>query len=188
MSLILLTESQFSWTFLPCTKNTSRSLWKVGMGTWARPNLNIGHWFWTQMYTKSKKFSFFSFFLLIEFGQIKEKVENVSFSRPFCVNKHDFKCTYNIPYESTHRQLQFWTKKISRSKFYILPIYGQTDPKTAIVAEPAALMVVTPPARSPGGLSLARRPLLLQSRPAIGSSSSSGLRSGSFLTTQPCGA
>ena len=40
------------------------------------------------------------------------------------------------------------------------------DPKTAIVAEPAALMVVTPPARSPGGLSLARRRAIAAAEPA----------------------
>ena len=50
-----------------------------------------------------------------------------------------------------------------RFVFKFCGIYGQTDPKTTIVAEPAALMVVKPPARSFGGLSLARRPLLLQS-------------------------
>ena len=39
-----------------------------------------------------------------------------------------------IPYKSTHGQLWFWPKQISKSKIHILPIYEQTDLKTAIVA------------------------------------------------------
>ena len=59
-------------------------------------------------------------------------------------------------------ELQFWTKQLSKSKILL----WTKNPKTAIVAEPAALMVVTPPARSPGGLSLARRRAIAAAEPA----------------------
>ena len=36
---------------------------------------------------------------------------------------------YDIPYEITHSQL------FSNSTIHVLPIYGQTDSKTAIVAD-----------------------------------------------------
>ena len=53
-----------------------------------------------------QKFRFFKdFFLLIEICQIKQKVENGSCSRLSCVNQHDFKWMYDMPYESTHSQL-----------------------------------------------------------------------------------
>ena len=77
------------------------------MRTCSRPNLIIGHWFWVQMCAKSKAQIFSPFSLLIEFCQIKKKVENGSCSRPSCVNQHDFNCMYDIPYENTHVWLQF---------------------------------------------------------------------------------
>ena len=40
--LILLTESQFFWTFLPCTNFAPSCTWKFGMSTWSRTNLIIG--------------------------------------------------------------------------------------------------------------------------------------------------
>ena len=52
--------------------------------------------------SKIKVLDFFLFFLLTEFGHIKQKVENGSCSRLSCVNQHNFKCMYDKPYESTH--------------------------------------------------------------------------------------
>ena len=40
---------------------------------------------------------------------------------------------YDMSYESTHSQLQFGPKKISKSKIHILPNYEQMNLKTAIV-------------------------------------------------------
>ena len=68
--------------------------------------------------------------LLIEFDQIKQKV----------VNQHDFKCMYDIdiPYERMYIvqvvSNNFGPQKISKSIIHTLPIYGQTDPKTASTA------------------------------------------------------
>ena len=73
---------------------------------------------------------FFLTCLIIEFGQIKQKVENGSCSRHSCVNQHDFKCIYDIPYDRTIVSYNFGQKKF---KIHILPISGQTYPKTAIV-------------------------------------------------------
>ena len=64
-----------------------------------------------------QKFRFFK-----DFCQIKQKVENGSCSRLSCVNQHDFKWMYDIPYESTHSQLWFRPKFFSKSKIHILPI------------------------------------------------------------------
>ena len=41
---------------------------------------------------------------------------------------------YDIPYKSTHSQLQFRQKKVSKSRIHILPNYEQKDSKTAIVS------------------------------------------------------
>ena len=71
----------------------------------------------------SKNLDFSKIFLLIEFCQIKQKVENGSCSRHSCVNRHDFKWMYDIPYESTHTQLWFRSKKnfkIQNSNFAYL--------------------------------------------------------------------
>ena len=48
---------------------------------------------------------------LIEFGQIKQKIENGSCSRLSCVNQHDFKWMYDITYETAYIQLQFGSPK-----------------------------------------------------------------------------
>ena len=46
---------------------------------------------------QNQKFRFSPIFLTnIEFGQIKQKVENGSCSRHSCVNHHDFKCMYDM--------------------------------------------------------------------------------------------
>ena len=54
---------------------------------------------------QNEDFRFSPFFLLIEFGQTKQKVENGSCSRHSCVNQRDFKCMYDMSYESSHSQL-----------------------------------------------------------------------------------
>ena len=116
ISLIQSTEGQLSWIFLPSTE-IPLIRWCRDMGQNQLKYLTLFLDPNVSKCIQNQNFSFFSFFLLIQ-------------------------------YEWFHSYL---------------PIYGQTDPKTTIVAEPAALMVVKPPARSLGGLSLARRPLLLQS-------------------------
>ena len=44
-----------------------------------------------------------------------------------CVNQHEFKWMYDMPYKGIHFGLNL------SLKIHILPIYGQTDPKTATV-------------------------------------------------------
>ena len=52
--LILLTESQFFWTFLPSTNLAPSCTWKFGMSRWSITNLIIENWFWIQRYPQSK--------------------------------------------------------------------------------------------------------------------------------------
>ena len=63
----------------------------VFIRTWSKPNLIIENWFWVQWCAPAKIQIFLRFFLLIEFCQIKQKVENGSCSRHSCVNQDDFK-------------------------------------------------------------------------------------------------
>ena len=44
----------------------------------------------------------YKIYILIEFGQIKQKVKNGLCSRLSCGNQHDFKYLFDIPYESAH--------------------------------------------------------------------------------------
>ena len=61
-------KSVFLDNFLPCSKFTSRYLWKFGIRTWSRlsrANLIIGNWFWIQMYPNSKVKIFSPFFFIM---------------------------------------------------------------------------------------------------------------------------
>ena len=128
--LILLPESQFFLDifWLVHTNFAPSCTWKFGMSTWPRANLKSDNWklVWDTKVSKMKSLYFPPFFLIIEFGQIKQKVENGSCSIHSCVNQHDFKCMY------TNNHLEFGPNKIN-FKIHILPIYEQTDLKTAIV-------------------------------------------------------
>ena len=104
-------RNHVGWHRRVLNKSWSRNIqWTCTTLTPSYPSLFIiskcsRRWFWVQMYAKAKVLIFSPFFLLIEFGQIKQKVENGSCSRLFCVTQHDFKCMYDIPYESTHSLL-----------------------------------------------------------------------------------
>ena len=103
------------------------------MRTWSKPNLIIENWFWVQWCAPAKIQIFLSFFLLIEFCQIKQKVKNGSCSRHSCVNQDDLnECM--IYHMKVHIfSYNLGPKKFSKSRICILPNYEQTDSKTAIV-------------------------------------------------------
>ena len=103
------------------------------MRTWSKPNLIIENWFWVQWCAPAKIQIFLSFFLLIEFCQIKQKVKNGSCSRHSCVNQDDLnECM--IYHMKVHIfSYNLGPKNFSKSRICILPNYEQTDSKTAIV-------------------------------------------------------
>ena len=73
------------------------------------------------------------FSLLIEFCQIKKKVENGSCSRPSCVNQHDFNGMYVYHMKVHMFGYNLGPKKIWKSKIHISTISGPMSIKPAIV-------------------------------------------------------
>ena len=122
-----LHKISFLGCFLPCTTPTSSYPSLFIIRNCSRPHLIILCWFWVQMCAKSKFLIFSPFFLLIKFGWIKIKFENGSCSRLSCVNQHDFKCMYHIPYESMymHSAITWKQKRIQNPKFIFWPFPDQ---------------------------------------------------------------